>query len=132
MAWEAARLEKRRQSLLVALEVLRKTTDITDKQWKLVEKIAGLNRNQTEVQEAFRFNLLNEIRELLASKPLFEFPATQIREELRIPPSMEKSFYAALAKLTSTGQIRRVRRAVYQAVRSEMSTRKRKRARRGG
>jgi hypothetical protein len=116
IAAELSRLEKRRQALLLDLEVMRRTTNITDKQWTLVEKIAGLNRDQRDVQETFRFNLLSEIRELLSAKPLFEFPAAQIREELRIPASMEKSFYAALAKLTSTRQIRRVRRAVYQAV----------------
>ena len=71
IAAELSRLEKRRQALLLDLEVMRRTTNITDKQWTLVEKIAGLNRDQRDVQEAFRFNLLSEIRELLSAQPLF-------------------------------------------------------------
>jgi hypothetical protein len=119
IAAELARIERRRRTLLS--ELLKRKTDITEKNWKLVEEVAGLRENKVEEQQVFRFNLLHEIRELLASNPLFEFPAARIREELRIPPSMEKSFYAALAKLTGTGQIRRVRRAVYQAMGGEMA-----------
>jgi hypothetical protein len=61
------------------------------------------------------FNLMNSIRDLLDSQSNITFSASRIKATLNIPSSAEKSFYAALAKLAGTGQIRRVGRALYQA-----------------
>jgi hypothetical protein len=116
IAAELTRIENRRRELLAELERLSASSSLAEKRRKLIEEIVGSRPEQRTFAEVSRsFNLLDEIRNLLASQPLLAFPARQIRQELHIPASMEKSLYAALAKLTKTGQILRVSRAVYKA-----------------
>ena len=118
---ELARLEKRKRDVLSEL----KARGVGDQERQLVFEILG-ETPQGKLgfpddlgplfrDSAPRRNMLSEIRNLLASEPAREFPATEIRTHLGIGPSFEKSFYSGLAKLHRLGQIRRVGRGRYKS-----------------
>jgi hypothetical protein len=119
LAAELARLEQRKREIL---NEIRKAGGFDDKQRELLLGILG---ESPQAQFDFdgpgplfrhsvsRRNILDEIRNILASDPAREFSATEIKTRLRIDPLNEKSFYSALAKLHKLGQIRRVGRALY-------------------
>jgi hypothetical protein len=120
LATELAQLELRRREILREL----KSRAVRKEQRQLVLGILG---EPAEREFDFdgprplspylsaRRNMLAEIRNLLASKPEREFGATQIKADLEIDRSNEKSFYSALAKLHKLGQIQRVGRALYKS-----------------
>jgi hypothetical protein len=118
---ELARIEQRKRQILGELE----RGEFGNEERQLVLSILGNNLigNQLSLIEErtnpffglpSRRNMLAEIRDLLASDPEREFTAEEISDRLRFGPH-QRSFYAALAKLNATGQIRRVRKGVYQA-----------------
>jgi hypothetical protein len=141
LAAELARLEKRKREVLREL----KANAVGNQERQLVFEILDersadkfdfgdtgrLYRESTPRlygprlfrESAPRRNVLAEIRDLLASKPRREFPATEIKNHLGIEPSSEKSFYSALAKLHHLGQIQRVGRARYKSGRVQPRTR---------
>jgi hypothetical protein len=127
IAAELARIEDRRRLLLAELERLSTSPTVAARRRQLIAEILRTGPEQRSLFELPRdYNLLDEIRSLLNLRPQSAFPAASIKVQLQIPPSMEKSFYAALAKLANTGQIRRVGRALYQAARpSKTSPKKR-------
>jgi hypothetical protein len=127
IAAELARIEERRRVLLDELERLSAGPTVAARRRQLIAEILRTGPEQRSLFELPRdYNMLDEIRSLLNSRPQSAFPASSIKTQLRIPPTVEKSFYAALAKLANTGQIRRVGRALYQAARpSKTSPKKR-------
>jgi hypothetical protein len=114
---ELKRIATRRQDLLAELERLSATSSVAARRRQLIEEVLATGPEQTSFffELPRSFNLMNEIRNLLGSRPNTMFSAAGIKAKLAIPPSGEKTFYAALAKLANTGQIRRAGRALYQA-----------------
>lgn len=114
---ELKRIATRRQELLAELEHLSETPSIAARRRQLVEEVLATDPEQTSLSLELprSFNLMNEIRRLLDSQPRSTFTAAGIKTKLSIPPSADKTFYAALAKLARTGQIRRTGRALYQS-----------------
>jgi hypothetical protein len=114
---ELKRIATRRQELLAELERLSGTPSIAARRRQLIEEVLATGPEQTSFffELPRSFNLMHEIRSLLDSRPNTLFSAAGIKAHLSIPPSAEKTFYAALAKLANTGQIRRAARALYQA-----------------
>jgi hypothetical protein len=115
---ELARIEERRRALLAELERLSSGPTVAARRRQLIAEIVRAAPEQRSLFELPRdYNMLGQIRRLLGSQPRRKFSATNIKAELQIPVSVEKTFYAALAKLANKGQIRRVGRAIYQAAR---------------
>jgi hypothetical protein len=118
IAAELARVEEKKRLLLAELERLSASPTVAARRRQLIAEILRTGPEQRSLLELPRdYNMLDEIRSLLNSRPQSAFPASSIKRQLRIPLSGEKSFYAALAKLANNGQIRRVGRALYQAAR---------------
>ena len=116
---ELKRITARRNELISELLTIRA---MGPQQRHIVKMILGgedkvTNIDPMPIELPRNFNLMNSIRNLLDSKSNITFSASKIKATLNIPSSAEKSFYAALAKLAGTGQIRRVGRALYQAAR---------------
>jgi len=127
IAAELARVEERKRLLLAELERLSASPSVAERRRQLISEILGTGSEQRSLFELPRdYNLLDEIRKFLSSQPEREFSASKIKTQLRIPPSMEKSFYAALAKLANSGQIRRMGRALYQAARTSKASPKKR------
>lgn len=140
---ELGRIEERKESLYAELEKLSSGPKVAARRRQLIAEILKLRPPErylfkitpqeshffritpdegrqeilalpTELPRAY--NMLDQIRKFLASQPQQTFSATTIKTRLGIPASGVKSFYAALARLANTGQIRRVSKATYQAV----------------
>jgi hypothetical protein len=121
IAAELARIEERRRVLLAELERLSSGPTVAARRRQLIAEIVKTAPEQRSLFELPRdYNMLDEIRRLLSSEPQREFSASSIKTRLQIPSSVEKTFYAALAKLANSGQISRVGRALYQAARSNV------------
>ena len=114
---ELKRIETKRQELLAELENLSGSPSIAARRRQLIEEVLATDPEQTisPFELPRSFNLMEEIRNLLDSRRGSTFTAARIKAKLAIPPSTEKTFYAALAKLARTGQIRRAGRALYQS-----------------
>jgi hypothetical protein len=118
IAAELARIEAMRRSLFAELERISSSPAVASRRRQLIAEILKTRPERHSFFELPRdYNMLDEIRSFLSTRPQSAFPASSIKMQLQIPPSVEKSFYAALAKLANTGQIRRVGRALYQAAR---------------
>lgn len=118
IAAELGRVEEKKRLLLAELERLSASPSIAQRRRLLIAEILRTGSGQRyRFQMPRDYNLLEEIRKFLNSQPERPFSASEIKAHLGIPSSMEKTFYAALAKLANTGQIHRVGRATYQAAR---------------
>jgi hypothetical protein len=124
---ELKRIADRRHALLAELDRLSASPDIASRRRRLIAEVLNTAPEQTTLFELPRsYNLMKEVRTLLEYNPDREFAASHLKDELQIPASAEKSFYAALAKLVGRGEIHRVGRALYKAARPKKSAPKKR------
>jgi hypothetical protein len=119
LAEELAKLNKRRQQILAELRGGR----FNNRERQLILDIFEAPQSSFSFDEHGQLvrqpqsgrNMLAEIRNLLASEPTLSFAAIEIKQQLKIEPLQDKSFYSALAKLHRLGQIERIGRALYKS-----------------